>query len=377
MNILFVVEYYYPHVGGMETLFKNLCEGLAKHNHKVSVVTSQLFGTEKQEQLNGVRIFRVVTPDKNGRYWFTLLAIPTVLKLAREADIIHTTTYNGAFSAWLASKIYRKPCVITVLEILGELWQEFQGMNKFVAKSHRFLEWVIIKLGFDRYVGISDYTSKRIQEYGKQAVTVYLGIDYQIFKPDYYGREDIRKLYGFDGKFIYMFYGRPGLSKGVEYLINAVRLVRDKIPNSLCYLILGDEPADRRKMIYDMIDLLDIKDSVILSASVPYNVLPHQIAASDCVVIPSLSEGFGFSAAEACAMGKPVVASNVASLPEVVSGKFVLVEPRNPKAIARGIIQVYEGKFHESKSKKFTWDDCIDGYEKIYVTELMVKEARV
>jgi D-inositol-3-phosphate glycosyltransferase len=366
MNLLFVVEYYYPHIGGMETLFKNLCEGLVNHGHKVSVVTSQLSGTKKQEQLNGVRIFRVVTPDKNKRYWFTLFAIPTVLKLAREADFIHTTTYNGAFPAWLASKIWQKPCVITVLEILGELWQEFQGMNKIEAWLHRFLEKAIIKLGFNRYVGISDYTSKRIKKYGKEATTVYLGIDYETFKSSYYDREDIRKLYGFDGKFVYMFYGRPGLSKGVEYLINAVRLVRDKIPESLCYLILGHEPVDRREMIYGMVDLLGIKDNVVLSASVPYNVLPHQIAASDCVVIPSLSEGFGFSAAEACAMGKPIVASNVASLPEVVSGKFVLVEPRNPKAIARGIIQVYEGKAEESKPKKFTWDECISRYEKIY-----------
>jgi len=52
--------------------------------------------------------------------------------------------------------------------------------------------------------------------------------------------------------------------------------------------------------------------------------LPSYIAASDCIVVPSLSEGFGFAAAESCAMGKLIVASNVASLPEVVSGKFYL-----------------------------------------------------
>jgi D-inositol-3-phosphate glycosyltransferase len=292
--------------------------------------------------------------------------LPAVFRLVKHYDIIHTTTYNGAFPAWLASRVYHKPCVITVHEVLGELWQEFQGMSGLVAWLHRLLERFIIGLRFDRYVGVSNYTANQIKERGKDAVTVYNGIDYDTFNPKFYDSEVIRKLYGFEGKFVYMFYGRPGISKGVEYLISAVRLIKDKIPNSLCYLILGNEPRDRRMMMYDMVDLLSIKDDVVLSASVPYNVLPHQISASDCVVIPSLSEGFGFSAVEACAMGKPVVASNVASLPEVVSGKYVLVEPRNPKAIARGVVQVYEGKVIKSKAKRFTWDGCIDGYERIY-----------
>ena len=95
-------------------------------------------------------------------------------------------------------------------------------------------------------------------------------------------------------------------------------------------------------MVCDMVGLLDIKDDVVLSKSVPYNFLPEQIMASDCVVVPSLSEGFGFSAVEACAMGKPVVVSNVASLPEVVSGQYVLVEAKNPKAIAKGVVQVFD-----------------------------------
>ena len=366
MKILFVVEHYHPYIGGAETLFKNLCEGLAKRGHKVTVVTSLLPNTDKREQLNGVRIFRVKTPSKGRRYWFTLLAVPMVFKMAKEADIIHTTTYNGAFPAWLASKIFRKPCVITVHEILGKLWGEFLGMNKIVAWLHKILERAIIGLRFTRYIGVSNYTSIQIKGCGKEVVTVYNGIDYEFFNPKYYDRDSLRIQYKLDDKFVYLFYGRPGLSKGLEYLISAIRLVRDKIPNSLAYLIVGNEPKDRRDMIYEMIDVLDIGDSVRLIASVPYVILPHQIMASDCVVIPSLSEGFGFSAAEACAMGKPVVASNVASLPEVVSGKYVLVEPRNPKGIARGVIDVYNGKVKKSKLKKFTWNKCIDGYESIY-----------
>ena len=65
-------------------------------------------------------------------------------------------------------------------------------------------------------------------------------------------------------------------------------------------------------------------------------------------------------------MERPVVASDVASLPEVVSGKYILVEPRNPEAIAKGVKRVYEGKIEESNKKLFSWDDCVEGYLRVY-----------
>lgn len=364
MKILFVLEFYLPHLGGAETLFRNLCEGLVLRQHKVAVVTSHLPNTELREQLNGVRIYRVKTPNHNKRYWFTFLAIPKVLKLAKEADVISTTTYNGAFPAWLASKIYRKPCVITVHEIIGSLWGEIQGMNKLSAWSYRFLEWLIIKLGFSQYVGVSNYTTNAVRAYGKEAVTIYNGIDYQLFKPR--NSKRLRQFLRLDNSFIYLSYGRPGVSKGIEYLVRAVRLIRDAIPDSQLVLLLGEEPKDRREEIVNLISILGVEDSVQVRLPVPRDMLPNFIAAADCVVIPSISEGFGFSAAEACAMGKPVVASDVASLPEIVSGKYVLVEPRNPKAIAKGVCRVHDGEVTVSKPKRFEWADCIRSYERIY-----------
>jgi glycosyltransferase involved in cell wall biosynthesis len=87
---------------------------------------------------------------------------------------------------------------------------------------------------------------------------------------------------------------------------------------------------------------------------------------ADCVIIPSLAEGFGFSAAEACAMNKPVVVSNTTSLPEVVSGKYVLVKPKNHEAIAKGIEMVYNNKTLNKTLKKFLLKDNINNYLKIY-----------
>ena len=64
----------------------------------------------------------------------------------------------------------------------------------------------------------------------------------------------------------------------------------------------------------------------------------HELATA--FVFPSLYEGFGLPPLEAMASGTPVIASPVSSLPEVVGGAAMLVNPENVFDIARGITEV-------------------------------------
>ena len=83
--------------------------------------------------------------------------------------------------------------------------------------------------------------------------------------------------------------------------------------------------------------------------------------------INEITEGnFPLKVVEYLAMGKPVVASDVASLPEVVSGEHVLVAPRSPEAIVMGVQRVCRGEMGSSESKSFTWDECVDRYLEVY-----------
>lgn len=369
MNILFVLEYYLPHIGGAEVLFKNLCEGLAGRGHEVAIITSKLRNTRDFEVLNGIAIHRVKVPQKGARYWFTFFSIPKALKLAKGASLIHTTTYNAAFPAWLVSKLRRKKSVITVHEVFGSKWKELVGMSRSIAKLHQFLERLIIALPFDKYVSVSGYTGSCLSRFRvdrRRLEVIHNGVDYELFNPDKADGKVVRRKLGLSDKFIYMYYGRPGVSKGLEYLIQSVPLISERLPKSKLLMLLAKEPRDRYENVKKMIADLNIEDEIMLLDPVPRDELPNYIAASDCVVVPSLSEGFGFTAAEACAMERPVVASNVASLPEVVSGKYILVEPRNPEAIAEGVKRVYEGEIEKSEKKVFSWVECVEGYLRVY-----------
>jgi len=257
VRILFVLEYYSPHIGGVEVLFKNLCEGLTIRGHDVTVVTSRLRGTKSFEVINGVKVHRVNVPCKGTRYWFTFLSIPKVFLLAKEADIIHTTTYNGALPAWIVSKVRGKECIITVHEILSSLWRDpARRVSLLSAKLHQFFEKLIISLPFKKYVCVSKYTYISLKLEGideKRLEVIYNGINNSLFDPHKSDGRQVRRRLNLRNEFIYMYYGRPGISKGVEYLVQAVPFISRMIPDSKLLLILANDPRDRYENIRKMI----------------------------------------------------------------------------------------------------------------------------
>ena len=378
LAICFVIEYYYPHVGGGEVLFQNLAEGLVKEGHRCDVVTCRITGAKGFEVVNGVNIHRVRVPRFADRYWFTLLSIPLTWKIAKRADIIHTMSYNGAFPAWLIARMRKKPAVITIHEVLGEKWMEL-GFNLLAAFLCRLIENTILHLPYDGYSCNSKNTMNCLTDWGidsKKAFLAYSGIDNHLFKRKSDGKaEEIRRKSGVkDSTFLYFYYGRPGMVKGVEYLVRAVPLIKKEIPDSKLLLILSKDPPTKYRGIIHLIRILKL-DNVIVQDSVPREMLPYYIQAADCVVVPSLNEGFGFTCAEACAMGKPVVASNVGSLPEVISGSYVLAPSRDPEALAAGVVKIFRGEHETGEQKVFLWKNTVRKHLKAYCEIILKRES--
>lgn len=369
MRILFVLEYYLPYIGGVETVFQEIAERLIKLGHEVNIVTMKLPGTLTFEEIRGVKVHRIPVPKTGSRYWFDFLfSIPKTYALAKHSDIIHASDYVTAFPVWFVGRIQNKPCIMTVTEPIGNMWHSVLGINYFKGKIFQLLEKMLFCLPFDKYACISHYTQNCLRFMGihdNRMKTIYLGVDATQFNSDRIVNSYIRERYSINDKFVYLSFGRPGITKGIDYLIKAVPIISVQIPNSVLLLILSKDPPERYELLKKII--LDMHlNNVILIDPVPRVELPDYIGASDCVVVPSLTEGFGFTAAEACAMGKPVVATNVGSLPEVVSGKFILVEPRDSEAIASAVIQIARGEVVTTPKKCFSWDKCVEQYLALY-----------
>ena len=365
MKLLYILENYYPHVGGVETLFQSLAENMAKDN-QVVVLTSHLPKTKIKENLNGVIIYRLKTPPFLKRYFFTFLAIPKAIQLARSADLIHTTTYNAAIPAWIAGKLARTKTIITVHEVLGSLWFRLP-MSKIAQIFHWLFEQIVIRLPFNHYIAVSNYTKNcLISWFGideKKITRIYNGIDYNFWNPHNFPKNTKRKELGLSKKdFVYMYFGRPGWVKGVGDLVKAVPAISRQIPNSKLLLLLSTEPKTRYNAILKLIDKLNIKDKVIIHHSVPKKELPFYIRSANVVVIPSLSEGFGYSAVEAQALEVPVIARNVGSLLEVVGKQHCF---DNLSQLTKLLQQTLNNKY-TLHSQTFPLKKTLLEYKKIY-----------
>jgi len=98
----------------------------------------------------------------------------------------------------------------------------------------------------------------------------------------------------------------------------------------------------------------------------PREKLSKYLNLADCIVIPSLSEGFGLTTLESCTIGKCVVATDVGFILEVVFGKYVLVKPGSAEAIAEGCLKAFSGEIEQSEPKNFKWEDTIKKCKEIY-----------
>lgn len=369
MKILFVIENYLPHIGGVEMVFKNLAEGLVKRGHSATIITHRIKGTAAEETINGVRVKRVSCFDSRGL--FTFFAIPAAVAAAKKADIVHTTTFNGFFPAWIAAKLNRKPLVATIHEVWLGKWREYGGMSVLTAPLYEAFERLFIYAlpAVDKYVAVSNSTRQQLLRIGKKnAVTIYNGVDYSHLNPRKHSGNNVRKKHALQKSYVVLVYGRPGPSKGIEYAIAAMKEISLQVPNSKMLLMLSRDKPYRAKysQLLKLIKKLQLEDKIINIPPVPHSELPDYIMAADCVIVPSLSEGFGYTAAEAAAMGKPIVASNTTSLPEVVSGKHILVEPRNSGEIADAVISIFHGKCHKTALKRFTIEENVSNYSKVY-----------
>ncbi|MFN8489116.1 MAG: glycosyltransferase family 1 protein [Caldilineaceae bacterium] len=126
--------------------------------------------------------------------------------------------------------------------------------------------------------------------------------------------------------------------------------------------------------VQKQVEALGLTDDVTFAGYVPAADLPALYAGADCVLLPSLYEGFGFPVLEAMACGAPVVCSNISSLPEVAGDAALLVAPTDDEALAAAIQRVFTepglARVMQTKgfaqAARFRWVQCAQETVTIY-----------
>lgn len=167
--------------------------------------------------------------------------------------------------------------------------------------------------------------------------------------------------------------------KGYEYFFSAARLIREAFPK-VKFLVVGEILKTREKYwqrLHRQIVDLQIEDDIILAG---YRTdIPEILNTMDIFVLTSVSEASPAVILEAMSCAKPVVATRVGGVPELVIDREtgILVPPRDPKAISGAVLHLLnhpeEAREMGLKGRQRVIDHfdsaiCIQKHEKIYKT---------
>ncbi len=250
----------------------------------------------------------------------------------RQPEILHAHDAHAVAVAALAMSFARKSIPTRVVASRRVIFQ--LGQNIFSRWKYRRV---------DRFICASSFIRTALANEGispKRLDVVYEGVD--LVNLDTAPRVNLHETFSFpEGAPIVGNVGALDPDKGQRYLIKAAQLVILKIPNAQ-FLIVGQgvlEATLRRQ-----IKSLNLEKQVLLTGF-RSDVLSLQ-KGFDVFVMSSLSEGLGTSVIDAMACGRPVVATNVGGLPELVDpGKTgQLVSPHDPQSLAEAILRILQDK---------------------------------
>lgn len=165
-------------------------------------------------------------------------------------------------------------------------------------------------------------------------LTIPNGVDSNLFHVrDARTARDSLRLPG--NKCTVVYVGRLSEEKGVETLLRAAALLAGR-RKTLSIHLIGDGPL--RSVLKVLADSLELADTVHFEGAKSHAEVSMWISACDVFCLPSIREGCPNVINEALASGRPVVASRVGGIPDMVNEQAgILVEPLQPSALAEAI----------------------------------------
>ncbi len=174
---------------------------------------------------------------------------------------------------------------------------------------------------------------------------IFNGVDTAQFTPDADG-DDPRRAFGFaPDSIVFGFAGRLVGWKGLAFALRALAEPALQAHN-VQLAIVGEGPA--KPSLQALAHELNIAERVSFHGALPHAALPRFYRAINAGVFPSIAdEAFGITIAEAMSCGKPVIASHIGGIPEVVGnegGCGLLVPPADAAALAAAMRDLVTSK---------------------------------
>ncbi|MCX8036651.1 MAG: glycosyltransferase family 4 protein [Candidatus Sumerlaeia bacterium] len=312
--------------GGQSNRILHVCKGLAARGHEVCIAApaeSELVRRAREARL------AVETSMTFRRGWTPLPFLRDVAAMRRllarsRFDVIHT---HGSLDSWVVALAHR-PRRIPIVRTKH---------NIFPIADHFANRWIWGQV-FDRIVCISqaifDYCAAKPYIRRERLVLIHSAIDLERYSRPVPERVAEWRARWSDHSPVVVIVGRLREEKGHTVLFEALGYLRQKYPKILL-AVAGD--GSLRKTLERQAAETGLGACVCFLGF--RTDVPEILAAADLFVMPSLAEGLGTAAIEASAAGKPIVASRVGGICDVVrdgeTGR--LVPPGDAVALAQAM----------------------------------------
>jgi glycosyltransferase involved in cell wall biosynthesis len=381
MNILMVCPYFHSSTckRKLRPDVYEVSRRLAKRGHKVIVLTSKSYGAPSRENVDGVIVYRVISLQIPGIYYF-IPVIPcyvrSLLILCKEygINIVHFWNYEyltSLLALVLRRKIPGMPIVISIIGFPGLNWRYGVGIVDLFGCAYTYTLGKIVLRSADRVIVLGRKLTRYAESLGVQKDRIYVnsfGIDLSEFYPGR-SQQSVRAQLSIPiSAKVVIFVGRIEPVKGTEYLLKAAtHLV--PLRDDLRFLIVGDGPLRSRfqkKYLHNRIIFLGWR-----------NDIADLLNASDILVLPSISEGLPIVSLEALSLSKPVIATDVGALSDVILDREtgMLVSPGKWMELSDAIASLLGNprsvhemgvKGSEFIKRFFAWDEILRRYEDVY-----------
>ncbi len=371
-RILYWTQLFYPYVGGVEVLGTRFIPTLEKRGFEFIVVTSHgSLDLPDEDEHNGIKIFRLpfqtALREKNFEDMIIARRRLQQIKQTFKPDIVHFNfTDPSIFFHWQTQAAHPAKTIVSIRLAVPSAPASEQSL---LGQTFRNADWITT----NSRAMLAD-VRQAVPETVDYSSTIYNGLEQPKISPDPVSYQPLHLLA----------IGRVVPEKGFDVALAAMPEILAKRPDARL-TIAGDGPE--KAQLEKQVETLGVQSAVNFTGWVTPEKVYELINGASLVVVPSRwREAFGLVALQASQMARPVVATEVGGLPEVVANgqTGLIVAKENPTELAKAVLHLADSPEQSAKmgiagreraKEMFNWDKHIDEYEQLY--QRLLRSAEV
>jgi len=336
--------------GGIVFLAVDLAQEISEMGHNVTIYTTDLDFSNGPNKFNK-KLPRIEKFEKflinRTHVWFSLKLFFVNTSMSKEIendkpDIIHTIGLRSFQSiiAWRVSKKLNIPLVVS--DQGGLTTHPFLAESGFFLKTlYKIQDFFIKKIINDASVisVANEYEQKIFSSLNKKSRIEIIRNGVNLKK--LVSKHNFKEKYQINSNFI-LFVGRFSKSKGIETLINAFSIVKNKLKDSNIHLVIMGVDFGYQAEMEKLIKKLNLSEEIKVIKNPPRDDVISAYGESEFLVLPSQWELSPLVPLESFAFKKPVISTNSHGIPYTVQNNKngILVEPENSLELSNAIVKL-------------------------------------